>query len=52
VSVVTRVRVPDQVRAAEALSPGCRIVRGTWIECAPWTSRALVRIVPAAGGPG
>ncbi|HEY6866365.1 MAG TPA: hypothetical protein VI792_03855 [Candidatus Eisenbacteria bacterium] len=47
VSVPTRVRVPDGVRAAEALTPGARVVRGLWIEIRPGVGSVAARLVPA-----
>ena len=49
VHVMTRARIPDGVRAVEALSPGTRIVRGVWAECAPGATSLRVRVVPVVG---
>ena len=49
VRVMTRARIPDGVRAVEALSPGTRIVRGVWAECAPGATSLRVRVVPVVG---
>ena len=49
VHALTRVRIPDGVRAVEALSAGARIVRGIWVECAPGITRLSVRVIPGPG---
>lgn len=49
VRVMARARIPDGVRAVEALSPGARIVRGVWVECAPGVTNLSVRVVPVTG---
>jgi hypothetical protein len=49
VRVMTRARMPDGVRAVEALSPGARIVRGGWVECTPGVTSLSVRVIPATG---
>jgi hypothetical protein len=50
VRTMTRVRVPDGMRAAQVFSPGARIVRGIWVECAPGVGSLAIRVVPAARG--
>ena len=45
VRVMTRVRIPDGVRAVEALSPGIKIVRGIWVECRPGVTSLRVRVI-------